>query len=209
VVHRSARCRLRATRAQRNRVFGLLASAGDVWCAVLELNRWRRARQDAPLAGYQELRRYSDAWFTAAKRRRTGDARARFPRRKRGLVPVRWYAGTFTLNGRVLRIPVARGCAPLLVRLDRDVPYPAGQVRSVTLGFDAGTSAGSAWSRAGTRGGSGRPSTRPPGSSWPGRSSIGRGCWRSATRAASSSSTRAGGITSGPGTGAPGTSSQP
>jgi IS605 OrfB family transposase len=162
VVHRTARCGLRATPAQRNRLFGLLASAGDVWCAVLELNSWRRHRQDAPLAGYQELyrelaasgpgtfgeldsagarsvlRRYSDAWFTAAKRRRAGDTRARFPRRRRGLVPVRWYAGRFTLDGRVLRIPVARGCAPLLVRLDRDVPYPAGQVRSVTLGFDAG-----------------------------------------------------------------------
>ena len=162
VVHRTARCGLRATRAQRNRLFGLLRSAGDVWCAVLELNRWRRHRQDAALAGYQELcrqlaasgpgtfgeldstgarsvlRRYCDAWFTASKRRRTGDARARFPRRKRGLVPIRWYAGTFTLNGRVLGIPVARGRAPLLVRLDRDLPYPAGQVRSVTLGFDAG-----------------------------------------------------------------------
>jgi putative transposase-like DNA-binding protein len=162
VVHRTARCGLRATRAQRNRLFGLLRSAGDVWCAVLGLNRWRRARQDAPLAGYQELcrqlaasgpgtfgeldstgarsvlRRYSDAWFTAAKRRRAGDSSARYPRRRRGLVPVRWYAGTFTLDGRVLRIPVARGCTPLLVRLDRDVPYPAGQVRSVTLGFDAG-----------------------------------------------------------------------
>jgi len=55
VVHRTARCGLRATRTQRNRLFGLLRSAGDVWCAVLGLNRWRRARQDAPLAGYQEL----------------------------------------------------------------------------------------------------------------------------------------------------------
>jgi hypothetical protein len=27
---------------------------------------------------------------------------------------------------------------PLLVRLDRDIPYPVEQVRSVTLGFDAG-----------------------------------------------------------------------
>jgi putative transposase len=53
-------------------------------------------------------------------------------------MPVRWYAGTFTLRGRVLRIPVARGCPPLVVRLDRDIPYPPGQVRSVTLGFDAG-----------------------------------------------------------------------
>jgi transposase len=51
---------------------------------------------------------------------------------------VRWYAGTFTLDGRVLRLPVARGRPPLVIRLDRDLPYPPGQVRSVTLGFDAG-----------------------------------------------------------------------
>jgi IS605 OrfB family transposase len=162
VVYRTARCGLRVTRSQRDRLFGLLRSAGDVWCCVLDLNHWRRRRQDAPLAGYQELcrqlaasgpgtfgeldstgarsvlRRYSDAWFAAAKRRTGGDASARFPRRKRGLVPLRWHAGTFTLDGQVLRLPVARGCPPLRVRLDRDVPYPAGQVRSVTLGFDAG-----------------------------------------------------------------------
>jgi IS605 OrfB family transposase len=162
VVYRTARCGLRATRAQRGRLFGLLRSAGDVWCCVLELSRWRRERQDAPLAGYQELcreltkagpgtfgelditgarsvlRRYSDAWFATAQRRRAGDSSARYPRRKRALVPASWHAGTFTLSGRVLRIPVARGCPPLVVRLDRDIPYPAGQVRSVTLGFDAG-----------------------------------------------------------------------
>ena len=130
-------------------LFGLLRSAGDVWCAVLELNQWRRRRQDAPLAGYQELyrelaasgpgtfgeldstgarsvlRRYSDAWFAAAKRRKAGDTLARYPRRRRALVPVRWYAGTFTLDGRALRLPTAKGCLPLLVRLDRDIPYPA------------------------------------------------------------------------------------
>ena len=55
VVYRTARCGLRVTRAQRGRLFGLLRSAGDVWCAVLELNSWRRRRRDAPLAGYQEL----------------------------------------------------------------------------------------------------------------------------------------------------------
>ena len=117
-MHRTARCGLRATRAQRARLFGLLRSAGDVWCCVLELNRWRRQRRDAPLAGYQQLcreltasgpgtfgeldsagarsvlRRYSDAWFAAAARRKAGDASARFPRRKRALVPVRWYAGS-------------------------------------------------------------------------------------------------------------------
>ncbi|HYZ57168.1 MAG TPA: hypothetical protein VE733_27205 [Streptosporangiaceae bacterium] len=87
VVHRTARAGLRVTRAQRRRLLGLLVSAGDVWACVLELNAWRRARRDAPLAGYQELcrelaasgpgtfgdldttgarsvlRRYSDAWM--------------------------------------------------------------------------------------------------------------------------------------------------
>src|SRR5215467_10542644 len=160
VVYRTARAGLRLTRGQRRRLVGLLVSAGDVWCCVLELNAWRRARQDPPLASYQELcrelaasgpgtfgeldsvgarsvlRRYSDAWFAAARRRRAGDALARFPRRRRRLVPVRWYAGTFTLAGWRLRIPVAKGCPPLTVRLDRDLPYPAGQVRSVTVVYD-------------------------------------------------------------------------
>jgi putative transposase len=150
------------TSAQRRRLFGLLRSAGDVWCCVLDLNRWRRQRGARPVAGYQELcrelaaagpgtfgeldsagarsvlRRYSDAWFAAASRRAGGDLDARFPRRRRGLVPVCWYHGTFTLNGRVLQVPVARGCPPLQVRLDRDVPYPAGAVRSVTLGWADG-----------------------------------------------------------------------
>jgi hypothetical protein len=151
VVYRTARCGLRLTRHQRERVFGLLRSAGDVWCCVLELAAWRRRRQDPPLAGYQELcrelaasgpgtfgeldstgarsvlRRYSDAWFATAKRRKQGDKSARYPRRRRDLVPVRWYHGTFRLDGRVLAIPVARGCPPLAVRLDRDIPYPAGR----------------------------------------------------------------------------------
>jgi len=53
-------------------------------------------------------------------------------------MPLRWYHGTFTLQGRRLRIPVARGRPPLWVRLDRDLPYPPEQVRSVTLVYDAG-----------------------------------------------------------------------
>ena len=162
VVYRTARAGLRLTRRQRRRLVGLLVSAGDVWACVLEVNGWRRSRQDAPLASYQELfreltasgpgcfgeldaagarsvlRRYSDAWFAAAARRRNGDISARFPRRRRKMMPVRWYHGRFELSGRRLRIPVARGCAPLRVRLDRDVPYPPDQVRSVTLLHDAG-----------------------------------------------------------------------
>ena len=162
MVCRTARAGLRVTRAQRRRLLALLVSAGDVWACVLEINAWRRARQDRPLVSYQELcrelaragpgtfgeldttgarsvlRRYSDAWFAAAQRRRDGDHRARFPRRRRALMPLRWYHGTFTLTGRRLRIPVARGRPPLVVRLDRHLPYPPEQVRSVTLVYDSG-----------------------------------------------------------------------
>jgi IS605 OrfB family transposase len=162
VVYRTARAGLRVTRAQRRRLLGLLVSAGDVWACVLELNAWRRARQDTLLVSYQELcrelaasgpgcfgeldavgarsvlRRYSDAWFATAKRRSEGDRTARFPRRRRALMPLRWHHGTFTPAGRRLRIPVARGQPPLWLRLDRDPPYPPEQVRSVTLLYDVG-----------------------------------------------------------------------
>jgi transposase len=161
-VYRTARAGLRLTRGQRRRLIGLLVSAGDVWACALEVNAWRRARGDALLVSYpglcrelaaagpgcfgeldsagarSVLRRYSDAWFAAASRRKSGDGSARFPRRRRKMVPVRWYHGRFELEGRRLRIPVARGCAPLRVRLDRDLPYPPGQVRSVTLLYDGG-----------------------------------------------------------------------
>src|SRR3984885_10257303 len=157
VVYRTARVGLRVTAGQRRRGFGLLVSAAGVWGGVLDLTRGRGQAGRPPVAGYQQLcrelaaagpgtfgeldsvgarsvlRRYSDAWFAAAKRRTGGESVARYPRRKRRLQPVRYYHGTFTLDGRRLRLPVARGCPPLWVRLDRDVPYPAGQVRSVTL----------------------------------------------------------------------------
>jgi IS605 OrfB family transposase len=162
VVYRTARVGLRLTRGQRRRLTGLLVSAGDVWACALEVNAWRRARGDVALVSYRALcrelvaagpgcfgeldsagarsvlRRYSDAWFAAAARRRDGDGSARFPRRRRRMVPVRWYYGRFELEGRQLRIPVARGCPPLQVRLDRNLPYPPAQVRSVTLLYDAG-----------------------------------------------------------------------
>jgi putative transposase len=162
VVYRTARAGLRVTRAQRRRLLGLLVSAGDAWACVLEINAWRRARQDRPLVSYQELcrelaasgpgtfgeldshgarsvlRRYSDAWFAAAKRREDGDQRARFPRRRRALMPVRWYYGIFIVAGGRLRIPVARGRPAPWVRLDRELPYLPDQLRSVTLLYDAG-----------------------------------------------------------------------
>jgi hypothetical protein len=53
-MHRTARAGLRVTQAQRG-LLGLLASGGDVWACVLELNAWRRARQDRPLVSYLEL----------------------------------------------------------------------------------------------------------------------------------------------------------
>ncbi|WP_285576973.1 RNA-guided endonuclease InsQ/TnpB family protein [Actinoallomurus iriomotensis] len=159
---RTARIGLRVSAGQRRRCFALLASAGDVWACVLDMNRWRRQRGLPAIVSYQELcrelsaagpgtfgeldttgarsvlRRYSDAWFATAKRRKDGEETARYPRRKRRLMPVRYYHGTFTLDEMRLRLPAGRGCAPLWVRLGRPVPYPAGQVRSVTLVAEGG-----------------------------------------------------------------------
>src|SRR5215467_2815058 len=112
VVYRTVRVGLRVTRAQWQRCFGLLRSAGDVWVCVLGLGAWHRRRRDRPVAGYQQLcrelaaagpgtfgeldsvgarsvlRRYWDAWFGAAGRRRAGESLVRFPRRRRRLVAV-------------------------------------------------------------------------------------------------------------------------
>ena len=78
------------------------------------------------------LRRYSDAWFAAATRRKAGDASS----------------GSRGGGGRCCRCGVTTAPSPgpgggcgyrpprlsaVVVRLDRDVPYPAEQVRSVTL----------------------------------------------------------------------------
>jgi putative transposase len=84
------------------------------------------------------FRGFSDAWFSAAKRRKAGQVQVRFPRRRRRLLPVRWYHGTFTLAGQRVRLPTAVGCPPLWLRLDRDVPYPSESVRSVTLLAEGG-----------------------------------------------------------------------
>src|SRR5882762_11923761 len=157
-LHRSARIAVRATKPQRRRLYGLLRSAGDVRALVLDCNRQLREWKMAPVVSYQGLcreiagmsfgeldtvaarsvlRHYSTEWFEAAKRRKAGGA-AGFPRRKRALLSVRWYHGTFRIDGDRLRIPVRRGAPPLVVRLARALPYPQESVRSVTLLAEAG-----------------------------------------------------------------------
>jgi IS605 OrfB family transposase len=54
------------------------------------------------------------------------------------LFPLRWYHDTFRLEGHRLRLATARGTPELWVRLAREVPYPADQIRSVTLLVEAG-----------------------------------------------------------------------
>jgi len=83
------------------------------------------------------LRRYADACMETARRKRRGET-ARYPRRRKSLVPLRYYSGTFELEGVRLRLSVARGAAPLWLRLARPLPYPAERVRSVTLLHDGG-----------------------------------------------------------------------
>jgi len=159
LVYRTARVRLRISRRQADRCYGLLRAAGDLWAWLLDTNRQRLRQGTPPIVGYQALcreftamdgfgelsvtgarsvlRRYSEAWFQAAKRRRQG-VPAGFPRRKRALVPVRFYHRTFELQGRRVRLPVAKGHPALWVRLARPIPYPAEQVRAVTLLADGG-----------------------------------------------------------------------
>jgi transposase len=79
------------------------------------------------------LRRYSDVWMTTAKQRRAGDMSAHYPRRKKGLVPSRYYAGTFALEGRQLKIPTARGRHPSWSVSPVRSPTRPPSIRSVTL----------------------------------------------------------------------------
>jgi IS605 OrfB family transposase len=160
LVHRTAHLRLRLTRRQASRCYGLLQSAGDVWAWLLDTNRQRRQQGEQPVTRYQALcreltrtdpfgelsvtgarsvlKRYSGAWFQAAKRRKAGQQDAGFPRRKRALVPVRFYHGTFLIQGQRVQLPVAKGHPELWMRLARPLPYPPEQVRAVTLLADGG-----------------------------------------------------------------------
>jgi putative transposase len=160
LVHRTAHIRLRLTRHQADRCYRLLRAAGDVWAWLLDSNRQRHQQGEAPVTNYQALcrqltskggfgelsvtgarsvlRRYADAWHQATRRRRQGQQQAGFPRRKHALVPVRFYHGTFQLDGQRVRLPVAKGCPELWVRLARPIPYPAEQVRAVTLVHQGG-----------------------------------------------------------------------
>ena len=159
LVHRTATIRLRTTRHQTDRCYGLLRSAGDVWAWLLDGNRQRHQQGEQPVVNYQALcrqltskgsfgelsvvgarsvlRRYADAWHQAAKRRQGGEQPS-YPRRKRALVPVRFYHRPFRLDGRRVRLPVAKDQPELWVRLARPIPYPAGQVRAVTLLAEGG-----------------------------------------------------------------------
>jgi IS605 OrfB family transposase len=159
MVHRTALLRLRLTRRQAGRCYGLLRSAGDIWAWLLDANRQRMHQGDPPITNYHALcrqlasvgssgelsmvgarsvlRRYSDAWFQAAKRRTNGKP-AKFPRRKRSLVPVQFHHNSFKIQGRRVRLPVASGQPALWVRLARPLPYPREQVRAVTLLADGG-----------------------------------------------------------------------
>jgi IS605 OrfB family transposase len=157
-VHRTARIALRTTPAQRRRCYGLLRSAGDVWAWVIDCNRALREWHCPQVANFSALcreltgtsfgelsrtcaedvlKRYSTAFFEAARRKKAG-VRAGFPRRKRGLVPVRFRWGCFSLDGSRIRLGVARGAPELWVRLGRAVPYPVESIRSVTLVAEAG-----------------------------------------------------------------------
>ena len=142
------------------------------------------------------LRRYSDAWFATAKRRRKGDAAGAVPTAAAGagaaaLVPRHLHAW-----GRRLRIPVARGRPPLWVRLDRDLPYPPAQVRSVTLAVRGGATVGGCHRRGPGRllsrrpgagpgpGGGSRSGHHPSPTRWPGPAA--RRCWCRGGRSAPS-----------------------
>jgi formylglycine-generating enzyme required for sulfatase activity len=55
LVHRTAHIRLRVTRRQACRCYGLLRSAGDVWAWLLDTNRQRHQQGEPAISNYQAL----------------------------------------------------------------------------------------------------------------------------------------------------------
>src|SRR5680860_682084 len=53
-IHRTARIRLRVTRGQAHRCYRLLRAGGDVWAALVDVNRERFRRGARPIASYKE-----------------------------------------------------------------------------------------------------------------------------------------------------------
>ena len=66
------------------------------------------------------VRRYSDACLVAAARKRAG-GRARYPRRNRALMPLRWHSRTLVVDGNRVRVSMAAGAPriPATARLAR------------------------------------------------------------------------------------------
>jgi hypothetical protein len=62
LVHRAARARLRVTRRQADRCYGLLRAAGDVWAWLLDTNRQRFRHGLPPIVGYQRCAVSSPLW---------------------------------------------------------------------------------------------------------------------------------------------------
>src|SRR5207237_5740623 len=108
----------RSTPFQLRRCVGLLRSAWDVCAWVIYCNRALRElhcprvakfpalcreltgtsfRELSRTCAEDVLKRYSTAFFEAARRKKAG-VRAGFPRRKRALVPVRFRSGCFSLD---------------------------------------------------------------------------------------------------------------
>jgi IS605 OrfB family transposase len=154
-VHRTAHLRLRLTPRQVRRCYGLLRSAGDVWAWLLDTNRQRHWQGEAAISNYQALCRLltgrgplgsCQRWAHGRSSSATATPGSRLPTAaveqtrpgSRALVPVRFYHGTFTIQGQRVRLPVASGRPELWVRLARPLPYPPEQVRAVTLLADGG-----------------------------------------------------------------------
>jgi hypothetical protein len=53
LVHRTAHIRLRLTRRQTRRCYGLLRSGGDVWAWLLDTNRQRHQQGEPAIGNYR------------------------------------------------------------------------------------------------------------------------------------------------------------